>query len=110
MVLRVQRYELFSKPPNFFSTFFDFSSSEANLSDNHPRFVIVFAEFGWTTSLTFPEDTVEVAEVIEATMVTDLSDGVGTVDEQSAGVPQAQVDDIVAEITTRMKFEEPTKR
>ena len=110
MVLRVQRYELFSNPPNFFRTFFTFSSFEADLSDNHPRFMVVFAEFGRTTALTFPADAVEVAKVVEATMVTDLGDGVRTVDKQSASMPQTQIDDIVAEVATRMEFEEPAER
>ena len=96
-------------PPNFFSTFFVFSSSGTVLSDYHACFAVVFPEFRGTTILTLAEDTVEITEVVETTMVTNLRDRVGTVNEQSAGMTQTQVDDIVAEVTTGVEFEEPAE-
>ena len=80
------------------------------MSDNDPCFVVVFAKFGGTATLALLEDAVEVAEVVEAAAVADLSDGTTTVDQQSAGMPQAEVDDVLTKVAACVEFEEATER
>ena len=72
--------------------------------------MVVFAKFGGTTALALLEDAVEIAEVVEATTVTDLSDGAVAVNQLSAGMAQTKVDDVLAEVATRMELEEAAER
>ena len=67
--------------------------------------MIVLSELRGTTTLALLEDTVEVAEIIETTTETDLGNGVRAVDEHSAGIAQTEVNDILAEIATRVELE-----
>ena len=46
--------------------------------------MVVFAKFGGTAALALLEDAVEVAEVVEAAAVADLSDGAGAVDQRTS--------------------------
>jgi len=41
--------------------------------------MVIFAEFGGAASFLFPEDAIEIAQVIKTATVTDLGDGVGAV-------------------------------
>lgn len=66
-------------------------------SDNQFRFAVVLTELFRGAPFSLFEDAVEVGEVVEATVVADLADGVGGVDQQAGGIAQADVDDVVGD-------------
>ena len=100
--LRVQRYILFLNPPNVLLTFLLFL-------DDYTSLMVVFTEFRGTTTLALLENPVEIAEIIEAATETDLRDGMCTINEHPTGIAQSLIDNIFAEVTTRMEFEEATE-
>ena len=73
---------------------------------NNSCFMVVLAKFRRTTSLAFLEDAIEIAKVVETTTETDFGNGMSTIDEHTAGIPQALVDNILAEVSACMEFEE----
>ena len=72
--------------------------------------VVVVAELGRRAILLFAEDTVEVAQVVESAVVAYLGNAFRGVDEQSAGIAQSHLDDVLAEVAARMKLEEAAER
>ena len=73
---------------------------------NYTRFMVIFPEFRGAATLFLAENTVEVAQVIEAAAVADLRYRMRTVDEHPTGIPQSHVDDVIRQVTARMQFEE----
>ncbi len=72
--------------------------------------MIILAEFGRTATLLFLEDSVEIAQVVKPAAIANLRDGMRAVDQHPAGIAQTHVDNIVAEVTTRMQLEEAAER
>ena len=68
--------------------------------------MVILPEFRRTTSFPFSEDSVEVAQVIKPTTITDFSNRVCAIHKHPTGITQTEVYDILAEITTRMEFKE----
>ena len=66
-------------------------------SDNQFRFAVVLTELFRGAPFSLFEDAVEVGEVVEATVVADLADGVGGINQQAGGIAQADVDDVVGD-------------
>lgn len=64
-------------------------------SDDDPALVIVFAESGGRTTLLLLEDAVEVAEVVESAIKTNLTDALGGIYQHAGCITQSQVDDIL---------------
>ena len=57
--------------------------------------MVVFAEFRRTAAFLLPEDTVEIAQIVEATTVTDLGNGMGAINQHTTGIAQTHIDDII---------------
>ena len=72
--------------------------------------MVVFAKFGGTAALTLLEDAIEIAEVVEATAITNLGNGTIAVDQLTTGVAQTEVDDVLAEVAARVELEEAAER
>lgn len=66
-------------------------------SNNQLRFAVVLTELFRGAAFPLLEDAVEVGEIVEATVVADLADGVGGVNQQTGGIPEADVDDVVGD-------------
>ena len=64
-------------------------------SDDDSALVIVFAESGGRTTLLLLEDTVEVADIVETTVITDVCHTVGGIYQLPGGMAQTYVDDVV---------------
>ena len=71
--------------------------------------MVVFAELRRATALSLLKNAIKIAEVIEAAGITDLSHRVGTINQHTTSITQALIDDILAQISTRMQLEEPTE-
>ena len=71
-----------------------------NLDDDFTLVVIV-AESSRRATLLLLEDTVEVADVVEAATVADLRHAGMCVDKQTGGIAQTNVDDVVADSLAR---------
>ena len=65
--------------------------------DDDFALMVVVAECCRRTSLLLLEDTIEVADVVEAAAVANLSNAGMRIDEQASGIAQADVDDVVAD-------------
>ena len=68
--------------------------------------MIILTEFRGTTTLLLTENTIEVAQVVEAAAVANLCYRMGAVDEHPARIAQSHVDDIIRQVTARVQFEE----
>ena len=89
----------FFETTKFFRNFFTF------LYDNS-RFMVVFPEFcGWT-AFVFTEYPVEIAQIVESTLIAYFCHTLGGIYEHTAGIAESDFYDIVAEIATCMQFEE----
>ena len=57
--------------------------------------MVVFAELRGATTLTFLENTIKVAQVIEPTSIADFGYRIGTIHQHTAGITQSLVDNIL---------------
>ena len=71
--------------------------------------MIGVAEVGRGTALALLEDTVEVGDIVEARLVTDLHHRHGGIDQEAGCIPEANVDDIIGERTPGPDLEEPAE-
>ena len=71
--------------------------------------MIGVAEVGRGAPLALLEDAVEVGDIVEARLVTDLDHRHGGIDQEAGSVTETDVDDIVREGAARPDFEEPTE-
>lgn len=71
--------------------------------------MVVLTEFRRTAALLLPEDTIEIAQIIEATPIAYLGYGMGAIYQHPTGIAQSHINDIITEVTTRMQFEETTE-
>ena len=71
--------------------------------------MVVLTEFGRTTTFTLLENTIEITEIVEAAVETDLGYGVCAINKHPTGIPQSKVNDILTEISPCMEFKETTK-
>lgn len=72
--------------------------------------MIIFAEFRRTTPFTLLEDAVKVTQVVETTAVANLGDSAVAVNQLTTGMAQTEVDDVFAEVTTRVQLKETAER
>ena len=68
--------------------------------------MIVFSELTWRAPLLLLEDAIEVTEVIETAVEPNLTDAFGCIHQHSGGIAQAEVNDILRDISARMELEE----
>lgn len=57
--------------------------------------MIAFTELAWRASFLFLEDAVEVAEIVESAIKTNLTDALGGIYQHAGCITQSQVDDIL---------------
>ena len=72
--------------------------------------MIAFAELAWRASFLLLEDAVEVAEVVESAIKTNLTDALGGIYQHAGSITQTQVDDILRNISAGMELKETAER
>ena len=68
--------------------------------------VVILTEFRGRTSFTLLEDTVEIADVVEAAGVAHFDDGHGTVGKETRSIAQTHIDDVLGYAFSRTELEE----
>ena len=71
--------------------------------------MIVFAELSRRAAFLLLENTVEIAEIVETAIGTNLTDRLGSINQHTGSIAQTKVDDILADVTPCMQLEEPAE-
>lgn len=99
-------------PASFVETGIIFLSSYDNrvpqllYLNNNSGLVIVFAELSRRAAFLLLENTVEIAEIVETAIETNLTDRLGSINQHTGSIAQTKVDDILADVTPCMQLEE----
>ena len=67
--------------------------------------MVILTELRGGTAFPLLEDAVEVAQVVETALETDLGNALRRVHQHTAGIAQSLLDDILAEVASGMELE-----
>ena len=114
----MQIYNKYPKKKSFERNIFDYFTQTITLASlyfllfilyDDSRLVVVLTELTWRASFFLLEDAIEVTEVIESTIEPYLTDALSCIHEHAGSIAQTKVDDIFADVPTRMQLEESTE-